>query len=510
MSLLLGIDIGTSGLKTVLYHSETGKALGEASREYDLSFPVPKGVEQDPDDWWLAACETVREVLDRTQTYPRLVEAVGVGGQGWSCLPVDASGKPLRPAMLWLDRRAEEERRWLEEEFGHERLFETTGNRIDPAYTTPKMLWVKQHEPYVYKTARYWTTSEGYVVSLLTGRQTLSLSSGYGYYFFDMAKGEYVEALAEKMSIDLDTMPPLRRAFEIAGEVTEVAAKSTGLHPGTPVVAGGLDAACAALGAGVVDCGQTQDQGGTAAGMSIYMDRPLAHRDLILGWHVAPHSWLLQGGTVSGGAGLKWFRDTFGASPDLADVYAKADAYELLSREAAEAEPGAGGVIFLPYMAGERSPIWDTDARGAFFGLTFATKRPQLVRAVMEGTAFALQHNLETARDAGAKVDVLFAVGGAARSDVWCQIKADVTGQPIRVPSASDGTALGAAILAGVGADVFQDVKEGVRQMVRFDRAFDPQPENHGRYQELFEIYRGLYDRLKDSMHAVSRFARKE
>ncbi|MEW6354930.1 MAG: FGGY-family carbohydrate kinase [Planctomycetota bacterium] len=509
MGLLLGIDIGTSSIKAVLYNSETGKTVGEASREYALRFPMLNGAEQDADDWWLAACEAVREVIGTTQTYTRLIEAVGVGGQGWSCLPVDAAGKPLRPAMLWLDRRAEEECRWLEKEFDRDRLFEITGNRIDPAYITPKMLWLEKHEPDLYKRARRWLTSEGYLVSLLTGKHTLSLSSGYGYYFFDMAKGQYVEDLAERMSMDLETMPPIRRAFEVAGEVTSVAARSTGLHAGTPVVVGGLDAACAALGAGVVDYGQTQDQGGTAAGMSIYMDRPLAHRDLILGWHVAPNSWLLQGGTVGGGSSLKWFRDTFGISAPVGGPDGP-DAYELLSREAAEAEPGAGGVIFLPYLAGERSPIWDTEARGAFFGLTFATKRPHLVRAVMEGAAFALQHNLETARKAGARVDLLLAVGGAARSDVWCQIKADVSGLPIRVPVVSDGTALGAAILAGVGAGVFQDVRHGVRQMVHVDRSFDPRSENHERYQELFDIYRGLYDRLKDSMHAVGRFVRKE
>lgn len=506
MSLLLGIDVGTSSVKSVLYDPERGSAVGDASREHDLSLPVPNGVEQDAEAWWQGVCETLGDLFHETDADPRAVAGIGVGGQGWSCLPVDEQGRPLRPAMIWLDRRAEEECRWLEENVGHDRVLSTAGNRIDPAYVTPKMLWLRKHEPAVARDARCWLTSEGYILRRLTGECALSLSSGYGHYFFTMATGEYTADMAEDVFVDLDTMPPIRRAVDVAGEVTVSAAKATGLTAGTPVVVGGLDAACAALGAGVVDVGQTQDQGGSAAGMSICVDRPLSHRDLILGWHVAPDLWLLQGGTVGGGSSMKWFREIFGVNAELAAECPGAGEYELLSREAELAEAGSGGVIFLPYLSGERSPIWDTRARGAFLGLTFGTKRPQLVRAVMEGTAFALRHNLETAREAGADVDILHAVGGAAASDVWCRIKADVTGKAVRVPVVSEGTPLGAAICAGVGMGVFADVKEGVERMVRLDRCFDPEPRAHARYQELFEIYSGLYTRLKDSMHALSGF----
>jgi len=502
LNLLLGIDIGTSSLKSVLYDPDRGCAVGDASREYTTHFPVPAGAEHDPDDWWRAACDSIQELLASSGVDAGSVRGVGVGGLGWCCLSVDEKGVPLRRAMIWMDRRAEAECRWLRERFGQERILQIAGNRIDPAYVTPKQLWLKKHEPDVFRRAHCYLQSEAYLVFRLTGALTQSLSSGYSFYFFDIAKGEWLPGVADEMGIPIEKHPPIFGCSDVVGEVTSAAAEATGLRAGTPVVAGGLDAACAALGAGVVRPGQTQDQGGTAGGMSIHCDRPVSHPALILGYHVAPGAWLLQGGTVAGGASLKWFRDTFGtdvriaSGVDAASSGTAADDFKLLTTEAAQAEPGSGGVIFLPYLAGERSPIWDTDARGAFVGLTFRTTRAHLVRAVMEGCAFSLLHNLETAKEAGVEFDVLFAVGGAARSDLWCQIKSDVTGCPVRVPAVSEGTALGAAILAGVGAGVFRDVEEGVARMVRFERSFEPRPQMHEMYRSMFEVYRGLYPSL--------------
>ena len=509
MSLLLGIDIGTSSLKSVLYDPDRGGAVGDASREYPTHFPMPDAAEHDPDDWWKAACDSIRELLAETSARADSIAGVGVGGLGWSCLPVSRDGAPLRRAMIWMDRRAEDECRRLRERFGRERILQIAGNRIDPAYVTPKQLWLKKHEPETFRRAHCYVQSEAYLVFRLTKRFTQSLSSGYSFYFFDIAKGKWLPEIADEMGIPIEKHPPIFPCSDVVGEVTTEAAEATGLRARTPVVAGGLDAACAALGAGVVEPGQTQDQGGTAGGMSIYCDRPVSHPALILGYHVAPGAWLLQGGTVAGGASLKWFRNTFGTAPDAAPARSGADDFELLTAEAAQAEPGSGGVIFLPYLAGERSPIWDTDARGAFVGLSFRTKRPHLVRAVMEGCAFALQHNLETAKEAGVEFDVLFAVGGAARSDLWCQIKSDVTGCPVRVPAVSEGTALGAAILAGVGAGVFRDVRDGVKRMVRFERSFEPRSDAHKMYRRMFEAYRRLYPALKPTNDLLKGIASK-
>jgi len=506
VSLLLGIDVGTSGLKAVVYDAEEASPVAFASGEYPLEFPFRGAVEQDARLWWkatVAALSSLKQKLAERGRNLGEIRAVGVGGQGWSCLPVDEKGEPLRPSMIWLDRRAEEECDYLRREFGDNAILEISGNRIDPAYVTPKQLWLKKHQPQIFRKARYFLQSESYIVFKLTGRFTQNLSSGYGFYFFDIARGEWRADIAERMGIPIEKHPEIYDCSEVVGEVTTESAEETGLRRGTPVVAGGLDAACATLGAGVYLRGQTQDQGGTAGGMSICVDEPLRHPDLILGFHVVPRMWLLQGGTVAGGASLNWFRDTFGVSPDLKSQNPDADDFELLSMEAAESEAGSGGVIFLPYLAGERSPLWDSAACGVFFGLSFTTKRCQIVRAVMEGAAFALRHNLETAATVGAEVTELYGVGGATRSEVWCQIKSDITGKPMHIPSISEGTTLGAAILAGKGVGVFREIADGVRLMVKRSRSHLPRAELKSIYDRLYGIYLKLYPALRESMHSL-------
>lgn len=263
----------------------------------------------------------------------------------------------------------------------------------------------------------------------------------------------------------------------------------TGLRAGIPVVAGGLDAASSTLGVGVYKPGQAQEQGGTAGGMSICTDRPLSHKKLILGTHVVPDRWLLQGGTVGGGGALKWFRNEL--APELS--------YDELTALAEGVPAGAEGVCFLPYLAGERSPIWDPDAKGVFYGLTFDKKQEHFVRAVLEGVAYSLAHNLETAYEAGVTVEAMNAQGGAANSALWTQMKADITGLPINVPDSDTASALGACMLAGVGVGVFSDYGEAVSRTVTFRRRYEPDPERLHAYEKTKRLYRQLYKDLKNT-----------
>ena len=315
-----------------------------------------------------------------------------------------------------------------------------------------------------------------------------------------MARGAWDEGLCRELGVRTSLLPPVAACSEVVGRVTGEAARLTGLPEGTPVVAGGLDAACGTLGAGVLHPGQTQEQGGQAGGMSICMDVCRADRRLILGAHVVPGLWLLQGGTVGGGGALNWFKREFGAAERAAAARTGGSTFAEMDREAGDVPPGSEGLVFLPYLAGERSPIWDVHAKGVYYGVTFAKTRAHFARACMEGVAYSLRHNLETAREAGAEAGVLRAMGGAANSRLWTQIKADVTGCRIEVPGSDTATSLGAALLAGVGTGVYRNFDEAAERTIRIRRTVEPNPETARAYEKGYRTYRRLYEKLKDLM----------
>ena len=349
------------------------------------------------------------------------------------------------------------------------------------------MIWFRENRPDIYRQARYFMQSNSYIAMKLTGKASQDLSQLYGLQFFNLHKMELDESLASELGIDPDLIPDRYACDAVVGTVTEAASARTGLPSGTPVVAGGLDAACGTLGAGVYLPGQTQEQGGQAGGMSICMDRAIAHKALILSPHVVPGMYLLQGGTVGGGGALKWFRQELGNGMS----------FDELTAEAAKIPAGSEGVVFLPYMAGERSPIWNPDAKGVFYGLGYDKTRAHMIRAVLEGVAFALEHNLRVAAEAGAEVSDMNAMGGASNSALWTQIKADVTGKVIHVPGSDTATTLGAAILAGVGSGIYGSYREAVERTVSVRKTYTPDPEKHAVYQERLELYLALYRNLE-------------
>lgn len=484
---LLGIDIGTSACKVAVF-DEDGKVLAQANRPYRVYYPQNGWAEQNPEEWWEAICDAVRETLSEESVNAEQIKGIGVDGQSWSAIPVDENGSVLHNTPIWMDTRARHLCEKVKKEIGADEIFRVAGNDFLPSYVTPKLLWFKEERPEVFQKTHKFLQSNSYIVMKLTGEMSQEYSQCYGIHFFHMEKLSYDMALAEKMGLSPDMMPKLYGCDEIVGSVTEEAAKKTGLKAGTPVVAGGLDAACGALGAGVYRPGETQEQGGQAGGMSICTDRALSHKALILGTHVVPGLWLLQGGTVGGGGALKWFRQELGGGMS----------FDELTAEAAEAPPGSDGVLFLPYMAGERSPIWNPDAKGVFYGLSFDKTRGHLIRSVLEGVAFSLEHNLRTAAETGIHVDTLNAMGGASNSVLWTQIKADVTGKTIRVPSSDTATTLGAAILAGVGCGIYGSYGEAVNRTIRMTRVQEPNPENKAVYDRAMERYLRLYEDLKE------------
>lgn len=496
---LLGIDIGTSACKAALFDRK-GQVLAAANGEYPVYYPEEGWAEQNPEEWWSAVCEAVRQVIRKAGIQPEEIAGVGIDGQSWSAIAIDKGGKVLTNTPIWMDTRAQSICDRLNEEIGEDEIFRIAGNSLQPSYTTAKILWYKENFPEVYSKIYKILQSNSYIAFKLTGQISQDLSQGYGLHCFDMRTGQWDEEMCRKMGIPRDFLPEIVPSDRIIGTVTKKTAEESGLAEGTPVAAGGLDAACGTLGAGVIHSGETQEQGGQAGGMSICIEKYQADPRLILGFHVIPGKWLLQGGTTGGGGVMRWFEREFADYERLMREQTGISSFDQLNEIAEKVKPGCDGLVFLPYMAGERSPIWNPYAKGVFYGLDFSKTKGHMVRACMEGVAFSLRHNLETAEEAGAKAEILRAMGGSANSLLWTQIKSDVTGKTMAVPASDTATTLGAALLAGVGTGFYKDYEEAVAETVKVTRKHQPDPEKKAVYDKNYETYLELYRSLSGLM----------
>ena len=487
---VLGVDIGTSACKVAIF-DEIGVLKAQATKEYPVYYPHPGWAEQNPEAWWQAVVIAIKEVVHESQVDPKCIAGIGIDGQSWSAIALDAKGNVLCNTPIWTDTRAQSICDEVLATVPASEIFAVCGNAMRPNYTLPKVLWYKRNLPEVYEKANTILQSNGYIAYCFTGVLSQDKSQGYGWQCYNMRTGTWNMELAKRLGIRTELLPPIVDCHTVIGGVTEKVAEETGLAVGTPVVAGGLDAACGTLGAGVVSAGQTQEQGGQAGGMSLCIDEYVADERMIMGAHTVPNTWLLQGGTTGGGGTIKWFREQFCPELSFAEM-----------SELAETVPaGSDGVIFLPYMAGERSPIWNPKASGVFFGLNYAKTRAHLIRAVMEGVAYSLRHNLECVKEAGAKAGTLRAMGGAANSRIWTQIKADVTHCDIEVPASDTATTWGAALLALVGTGLYEDFQTAVDASVAVTRSHTPNPDNKDIYDQGYVKYLELYQRLSPMMN---------
>jgi xylulokinase len=502
--LLLGIDVGTSSVKAALLDPR-GSLYAVGQAEYPLHHIRPAWVEQDPDDWWRGTCQAVKEALAKVPHGAERVLGLAVSCQAPALLALDRSGRPLRPAMIWMDRRAEAEILRLAETIGADEIYRVTGNRPDAFYVAARLLWMRNHEPEVLKQTWQFVQVNGYINYRLTGQLTLDPSNAVLLQLRDYHKEEWSVPLCSACGVEPSQFPRVMAAHGIQGEVTRQAAEATGLRAGTPVMAGTVDSPAAALEVGVVEPGIAAEMTGTSTVVIMPNNRGLTEPALIALPHALPGIHLLLGAMVASGGCLRWFRDQFGQLEVQAASEGRGDAFDLLTRQAAEVPVGSGGVIFLPYMMGERSPLWHTNARGVFFGLSLATPKAALTRAILEGAAFALRHNMEVALRAGAGVRELRSVGGCSRSDLWNQIKADVLGRPLLLPRTSVGSPFGAAVLAGMGAGVYPDVRKSLLEMVQLGKRFDPIQANHERYMRIYPVFRDIYEHLKGDFDHLAR-----
>lgn len=492
--LLLGIDIGTTGAKAALFDIEGNlQALGQ--HEYPIQHLHPGWAEQDPEDWWKAVCMAIRQVLQEIPQGPQRIAGAAVSSQAPTMLPLNRNGEPVRPALIWMDRRAEAEAATLKERLGEEFIETVTGNRADPYYVASKLLWYKRNEPDKFAQTDVFVQANGYISYRLTGHYSIDNVHAALLQLRDWQSGTWSTELCEACGVEPRQFPPIHPGHHILGEVTSEASEATGLAPGTPVMVGTVDGSAAALEAGALESGIAAEMTGTSTVLLMPNDRAAIEPVFIAMPHCIPDKYLLLGAMAASGASLRWYRDQFGAIEMNASSQLGVDAYDMLTLQASQIPAGSQGVIFLPYMMGERSPLWHTNARGVFFGLSLMTPRGAIIRSILEGTAFALRHNLETAQEAGVPIHEIRSVGGGTRSHLWNQIKADVGA--ILIPHTSVGAPFADAFLVGMGLGVYKDIQGALNRMIQIKARYEPDLESHHVYTEMYGIFRTIYENFR-------------
>jgi xylulokinase len=495
---LIGIDVGTGGTRVLLVDT-AGKVLGSTVREHaPFRSPQPRWAEQDPEDWWQAAVHAIPALLKATATNPEEIAAVGLSGQMHGAVLLDAADRVLRPALIWCDQRTAAEAAWLTAQIGAERLIQLTSNPALTNFTLTKLLWVREHEPAIWRAFRSFLLPKDYVRFRLTGEKAMDVADASGTLLLNVAERRWSGEMLAAVGMPESILPALLECHEIAGAVTAEAASLTGLRAGTPVVAGAGDQAAGALGMGIVRPGDVSATIGTSGVVFAATDQPFLDPQgrLHTFCHAVPGRWHVMGVTQAAGLSLRWFRDTF-ANTDDSETYARLG-------EAASAVPaGADGLLWAPYLMGERTPHLDPEARGALVGLTASHRSAHIVRAIMEGVAFSLKDTLAIFAKIGVPAHAIRLGGGGARSPIWRQIQADVYGQPVEIVAAEEGAAYGAALLAGVGAGVWPSADAACDAVIRVAQRVAPQPVDSAKLQALYKLYRRLYPSLQPIFHGL-------
>jgi xylulokinase len=511
MSAFLGIDIGTSGTKTIAI-DEAGKILAEATAEYPLFNPKPLWSEQDPDDWWNATVKTVRAVVKKARLKPAEVKAIGLSGQMHGSVFLDRKNRVIRRAILWNDQRTGAECEEIERRAGgRKNLIKMVANPALTGFTAPKILWLRNHEPKNFERTAKILLPKDEIRRRLTGEFATEVSDASGMLLLDVAKRNWSTQLLSKLELDLDLFAKCYESEQVTGKLTKAVAAELGLSTDCIVVGGAGDCAAGAVGNGIVSRGVLSTSIGTSGVMFVHSDTVQVDPQgrLHTFCHAVHGKWHLMGVTLSAGGSLQWFRNRLCEMEVALAKKRKVDPYEILSDKAAEVPPGSEGLFFLPYLSGERTPHADPDARGCFVGLTLSHDRRHLVRAVMEGVTYSLRDSLEIIRELGVPVNQIRASGGGSRSPFWRQMQADVFNQKVSTINAEEGAAYGVALLAAVGAGAFKDVVEACDATIRVVKETQVNRTAAAYYDKAFPIYRSLYPALKNDFKRIAALGRK-
>jgi xylulokinase len=495
---IIAHDLGTTGNKATLYDRE-GKLVGSTFDGYGTEYAQTNWAEQNPEDWWRAVCGSTHKLLQQTKVPAQEIACIVFSGQMMGCVALDRKAQPLRNAIIWADQRAVPQERWVSERVAPEVMYWITGHRLSASYTLNKILWLRDNQPDIYKSAYKFMQAKDAIVARLTGAFVTEPSDASSLCLYDLQKKRWSEQIVEATELNPDQLPEIRPSIGIVGEVSAKVAAEAGVAAGTPVVIGGGDGTCAAAGAGVVSEGSAYNYIGSSSWIAMTSDKPIydSQQRTFTFAHVVPDKFMPTGTVQAAGASYQWTRDQLGQFERQAAEALGLSAYELLNLQAGKSPVGANGLFFLPYLMGERTPWWNPNARGAFVGLTIRHTRTDMIRAVLEGVTMNLRFTLDAFRGQGAPIQTMRVIGGGARGRFWNQMMADVYGLPVqRLAVLEEATSMGAAVIGGVGIGLFPDFSMA-EQMNQVAETFPPDPAAQATYNQLYPIFEATYRALE-------------
>ena len=512
MAHVLGIDVGTTGTRAIVVR-EDGAVVGAATGDHPpISMPQPGWAEQDPEDWWQATQKAVPAALKQAGLTGDDIAAVGLSGQMHGSVLLDQSAKLLRSSLIWCDQRSQPQCDWITERLGRDRLIDLVSNPALTGFTAPKLLWVRDHQPEIFEKTAHLLLPKDYVRLQLTGEFATEVSDASGTLLLDVKRRRWSSEVCSALGIDQKILPKVYESVEVTGTVSQAAAKTLGLKPGTPVVGGGGDQAASAIGNGIVSEGITSITVGTSGVLFAYTDSPRIDPTgrIHTFCHAVPNKWHVMGVTQGAGLSLRWFRDQFAAAEIEEAARQGREVYDLIIKQAEKIPEGSQGLLWFPYLMGERTPHLDAAARGAWFGLTAAHTRGHLIRAILEGVAFSLRDSLEIFRELKIPLTEVRLSGGGSRNALWRQLQADIYGQTLVTLNTSEGSAYGAALLATIGAGMYKTVEEACNRSIQITEKIAPRPAAREIYDRYYKIYRSFYPTVKDHSHRLAELSAQD
>jgi len=483
------IDAGTTGLRTMIF-DVMGIEIARNYQEYDSEFPKPSWVEQQAEDWWRAVTATSKKVLQSSNIDPSRILGVCVTNQRETIVPIDENGNSLRKALVWQDRRSISECDWIRKEIGEDKIYDITGLTIDPYFSATKILWIKNNQPEIFEKAHKFLLVHDYIEMKLSGEHVTDWSNASRTMLFDIKKNDWSGDICTKMGIPLEKLPKCFPSGKKIGNITEEAENETGFKKGTPVITGGGDQQCAAVGLGVIKPGRAKVTTGTGSFVLNFTEKIMKdpEKRILVSSHAVPGKYVLEASIFTTGSVFRWFRDNYGMKAKEKAKQLGRDAYELLIEEAEKAPLGSNGVILIPHFMGAGAPYWNPHARGLVAGLTLASDRSCVLRALLESVGFEIKKNLDIFGSLGINLKEIRITGGGTRSEFWNQIQADIYGIPVMRGNTEESTALGCAILATVGLGIYDSFEAAEKEMIKIKEKKLPKKENTEKYEKIFDI----------------------
>ena len=497
---ILSIDIGTTGGRAILFNLK-GEIIENAYQEYPCFYPTPTNVEQDANDWWSVTKSTIKEVLKKSKINPSEIVGISTTNQRETIVPIDELGNPLSNAIVWQDRRTTKECSEIREKIGSEKIYQIAGLTIDPYFSAPKILWIRKNWSKAFKKAYKFMLVHDFIQMKLTNEFITDYSNASRTMLFDINNLSWSEKILNNLDLPKEKLPTPVPSGEKIGEITKEAANETNLLEGTPVIAGGGDQQCAAIGVGVTKKGRIKATTGTGTFLLAFLDESNrdSKRRVLCSCHAVPGKYVYEASIFTTGSILRWFRDNFSSAEKSLAPCLNIDSYDLLCMEAEKIPPGSEGVMVLPHFTGAGAPHWNPNARGLIFGLSLGHTRNHIIRAIMEATCYEIRENLQVFKELGVDIKELRITGGASRNSTWNQITSDICKTIVIKGQVEEATALGAAILAGVGAGVFKDIQTAAEEMMIISEMKNPISKNEQIYNQYYKIYNQLFHSLKEN-----------